>query len=225
MPGSADSWSTCSTSRARASTSAEKYADLYPDLQPPLDKDLVIAGGMLHDIGKLRELKSTAAGAEYSAAGELIGHMLQGRDIVREMAAGRDDRPRKAAAARAHHRRPPAAARMGLAEAADDARGADRPLRRRPRREAQHDDPGDRKEATVRSRRGGIRWRRRSIAAAVLVISRRVLAKYRIRSRLKQCASIESRCGVGADGFESFAFGSLGIVQIPAELQVHPEVG
>jgi 3'-5' exoribonuclease len=69
---------------------AEKYSDLYPDVQPPLDKDLVIAGAMLHDIGKLRELRTSAAGTEYSAAGELIGHVLQGRDIVREMAAGRE---------------------------------------------------------------------------------------------------------------------------------------
>ncbi|MGE3240375.1 MAG: 3'-5' exoribonuclease YhaM family protein [Pirellulales bacterium] len=68
---------------------ADKYCELYPDMQPPLDKDLVIAGGMLHDIGKLRELRTSAAGTEYSAAGELIGHVLQGRDIVRETAAGR----------------------------------------------------------------------------------------------------------------------------------------
>jgi len=68
---------------------ADKYCELYPDMQPPLDKDLVIAGAMLHDIGKLRELRTSAAGTEYSAAGELIGHVLQGRDIVRETAAGR----------------------------------------------------------------------------------------------------------------------------------------
>jgi 3'-5' exoribonuclease len=73
----------------------ERYVELYPDLVPAIDKDLVIAGGMLHDIGKLRELKATPAAAEYSAAGELIGHVLQGRDIVREMAAGRDIDPEK----------------------------------------------------------------------------------------------------------------------------------
>ena len=63
---------------------AEKYADLYPDMQ--LDKDLVIAGGILHDIGKVRELATTPAGAEYTPAGTLIGHILQGRDIIRETA-------------------------------------------------------------------------------------------------------------------------------------------
>lgn len=66
---------------------ADKYADYYPDLAPPLDKDLVIAGAMLHDIGKLRELEVTADGAQFTSAGELIGHVLQGRDILREAAA------------------------------------------------------------------------------------------------------------------------------------------
>ena len=74
---------------------ADKYADLYPNLQPPLDKDLVVAGGILHDIGKLRELAATASGAEYTASGSLIGHVLQGRDMVRELAAGRDIDPEK----------------------------------------------------------------------------------------------------------------------------------
>jgi 3'-5' exoribonuclease len=65
---------------------ADKYATLYPDMQPPLDKGLVIAGGILHDIGKVRELATTPAGAEYTPAGALIGHILQGRDILRETA-------------------------------------------------------------------------------------------------------------------------------------------
>ena len=72
---------------------ADKYGELYNDLDPPLNKDVVIAGAVLHDIGKLRELTVTPAGAEYSAAGSLIGHVLQGRDIVREAAAGRDIDP------------------------------------------------------------------------------------------------------------------------------------
>jgi 3'-5' exoribonuclease len=74
---------------------ADKYAELYDDLDPPLDNDVVVAGAVLHDIGKLRELTITPAGAEYSAAGSLIGHVLQGRDIVREAAAGRKIDPEK----------------------------------------------------------------------------------------------------------------------------------
>ena len=68
---------------------ADKYADLYSDLQPPINKGLVVAGGALHDIGKLRELEFGPTGADYTPAGSLIGHVLQGRDIVRETAAGR----------------------------------------------------------------------------------------------------------------------------------------
>ncbi len=65
---------------------AEKYERLYPDMQPPLDKDLVVAGGLLHDIGKVLELRSTSVGCEYAPEGHLIGHILLGRDIVRDTA-------------------------------------------------------------------------------------------------------------------------------------------
>jgi 3'-5' exoribonuclease len=62
---------------------ADKYAADYPELKPPLSRDLVVAGAILHDIGKVHELAFTPAGAEYSPAGELIGHILMGRDMVR----------------------------------------------------------------------------------------------------------------------------------------------
>jgi 3'-5' exoribonuclease len=68
---------------------AQKYAELYPDLQPPLDRSLVVAGAVLHDIGKLREYEEIPSGAAYTASGHLVGHIVQGRDIVREAAAGR----------------------------------------------------------------------------------------------------------------------------------------
>ena len=35
---------------------ADKYAELYSDMDPPLNKDVIVAGAVLHDIGKLREL-------------------------------------------------------------------------------------------------------------------------------------------------------------------------
>jgi 3'-5' exoribonuclease len=72
---------------------ADKYTTLYEYLRPPISKDLVVAGAVLHDIGKIRELAVGPAGADYTAAGCLIGHVLQGRDIVREFAAGRDIDP------------------------------------------------------------------------------------------------------------------------------------
>jgi 3'-5' exoribonuclease len=65
---------------------ADKYGADYPELNPPLSRDLVIAGAILHDIGKVQELSAGAAGAEYTPAGELIGHILLGRDLLREAA-------------------------------------------------------------------------------------------------------------------------------------------
>jgi len=67
--------------------SPNKYADYYPEMKPPLDKDLVVAGGILHDIGKLREMQERPEGATHTAEGSLIGHILIGRDMVREAAA------------------------------------------------------------------------------------------------------------------------------------------
>ena len=66
---------------------ADKYSAYYRRMQPPLCKSLVVAGAILHDIGKLRELQVNPQGAEYSPQGRLIGHILLGRDIVREKAA------------------------------------------------------------------------------------------------------------------------------------------
>jgi 3'-5' exoribonuclease len=67
---------------------AEKYAAHYPEMQPPLDRGLVVAGAILHDIGKVRELEQQPEGTSYTAEGSLVGHMLLGRDMVREAAAG-----------------------------------------------------------------------------------------------------------------------------------------
>jgi 3'-5' exoribonuclease len=62
-------------------------------MKPPLDKGLVVAGGILHDIGKLRELEQRPEGATHTAEGALIGHILSGRDIVREAAAAMTGQP------------------------------------------------------------------------------------------------------------------------------------
>jgi 3'-5' exoribonuclease len=65
---------------------AQKYGESYPEVLTQNCRDLVIAGAMLHDIGKLQELITTPGGAIYSAAGELIGHAVLGRDLIRKMA-------------------------------------------------------------------------------------------------------------------------------------------
>jgi 3'-5' exoribonuclease len=66
---------------------ATKYDELYPDLAPRLCKDLVVAGGVLHDVGKLLELAWQPDSAVYTVEGQLIGHVLMGRDMVRQAAA------------------------------------------------------------------------------------------------------------------------------------------
>jgi len=65
---------------------ANHYQKQYPDLSPPLNRDLVVAGTALHDIGKLAELRQAADGAHYTAAGELLGHIVLGRDLLRDAA-------------------------------------------------------------------------------------------------------------------------------------------
>jgi 3'-5' exoribonuclease len=65
---------------------ADKYDEYYPDLKPRLDCGMVVAGAILHDIGKLREIEQRPEGAAYTSSGALLGHMVQGRDIVREAA-------------------------------------------------------------------------------------------------------------------------------------------
>ncbi len=65
---------------------ADHYAKYYDDLNPPLNRGLLIAATILHDIGKLRELEYDPFEAKYTTEGCLIGHVLMGRDMVREAA-------------------------------------------------------------------------------------------------------------------------------------------
>ena len=51
-----------------------------------VDKDLVIAGALLHDIGKLREI-SSQIGFPYTNEGRLLGHIAMSVIIVQEAAA------------------------------------------------------------------------------------------------------------------------------------------
>lgn len=50
-----------------------------------IDQGMATAGGILHDIGKVKELEKPIA-PHYSFAGQLLGHLLLGRDMVREAA-------------------------------------------------------------------------------------------------------------------------------------------
>jgi 3'-5' exoribonuclease len=64
----------------------DKYAAIYDELQPPLNRDLVIAGAILHDIGRCVEFTTDLTCVERTAEGHLLGHLFLGRDIVRDTA-------------------------------------------------------------------------------------------------------------------------------------------
>ena len=70
---------------------ADKYRTYYADLDPPLNKDLIIAGCVLHDIGKIHELSVEGDVSQYTVSGHLIGHIIMGRDMLREAAAKIED--------------------------------------------------------------------------------------------------------------------------------------
>ncbi len=67
---------------------ADRYCELHP--QVGLSKDLVVAGAVLHDVGKVAELDVRPTGSDYTPAGRLIGHILLGRDLVRDAARSID---------------------------------------------------------------------------------------------------------------------------------------
>jgi 3'-5' exoribonuclease len=63
---------------------------MYAGNKHEISRALVVAGAILHDIGKVREFAHDVASPHHSVEGELLGHMLLGRDMVREAAQGLD---------------------------------------------------------------------------------------------------------------------------------------
>jgi 3'-5' exoribonuclease len=70
---------------------AEKYTAVYSELKPPINKDLVVAGAILHDVGRIVELNDDPLKSEPTIAGRLLGHMFLGRDLVRDAAREQGD--------------------------------------------------------------------------------------------------------------------------------------
>jgi len=60
-------------------TIADRIVDLYPEL----DRDLLLTGIFLHDIGKVSELSYDRAFA-YSDEGQLVGHLVMGVEMLRD---------------------------------------------------------------------------------------------------------------------------------------------
>ncbi|MDE7261132.1 MAG: HD domain-containing protein [Oscillospiraceae bacterium] len=64
---------------------AEYLAGLYQDI---IDRDLLLAGTILHDVAKCREFVTSPLGlvTEYSVPGELLGHLVMGAQAVADAA-------------------------------------------------------------------------------------------------------------------------------------------
>ena len=63
---------------------AEKVCEIYPFV----DKDLLLAGAILHDISKLTEydVAETGTASGYSVRGNLLGHLAEGAMLIRKAA-------------------------------------------------------------------------------------------------------------------------------------------
>ncbi len=61
---------------------AMKMCDHYP----VLDRDLLLAGALLHDIGKIEEFDFSTVPFTYTDSGRLVGHLVMGSEMVRKRA-------------------------------------------------------------------------------------------------------------------------------------------
>ncbi len=65
-----------------------RLADSISSLYPSLDRSLLMAGALLHDIGKLKEFSFDSFPFEYSDRGRLVGHMVLGIEMIQEKING-----------------------------------------------------------------------------------------------------------------------------------------
>lgn len=63
---------------------ADHYQAHYPETKRIFSKPLTIAGAILHDIGKVKELDGRQLLPQKTLEGSLIGHPILGRDIIRQ---------------------------------------------------------------------------------------------------------------------------------------------
>ncbi len=66
---------------------SDRYAAQFPELNPPLNRGLVVAAAVLHDIGRVRgvDLPPGQPG-HVNVPGELFGHLFLGYDMIRTAA-------------------------------------------------------------------------------------------------------------------------------------------
>lgn len=67
---------------------ALRIAEHYPEL----DRDVLLVGVLFHDLGKLREIGAMPAN-DYSFEGQLVGHVVLGRDLFLQICGEMDDFP------------------------------------------------------------------------------------------------------------------------------------
>jgi len=68
---------------------AHEYREQYPELKPPINVELVVAGAVLHEIGRVGELAVSEMPTEpvtQTTDGRFFGHLILGRDTLREAA-------------------------------------------------------------------------------------------------------------------------------------------
>jgi len=65
-------------------------ADLYPD---QVNRDLLLAGALLHDSGKIEEYRQDSLSFEFSDRGKLVGHISIGKELLDQKLAGLPDFP------------------------------------------------------------------------------------------------------------------------------------
>ncbi len=61
-----------------------RLADKIVKIYSYLDRNLLIAGALLHDVGKIKEFKYDSPPIDYTDEGRLIGHLVLGTNIVDE---------------------------------------------------------------------------------------------------------------------------------------------
>ena len=75
------------------SLSVARIADSLAAHYSGVDRSLLLAGALLHDIGKVEELAMDVALINYTAQGRLKGHLVMGSEMVAEAAAHIKDFP------------------------------------------------------------------------------------------------------------------------------------
>ncbi|MGL4594638.1 MAG: 3'-5' exoribonuclease YhaM family protein [Thermoguttaceae bacterium] len=71
----------------------DHYHTMYSTRKGEISRPLVVAGAILHDIGKILEYEPEIGSTYHSVRGELLGHAVLGRDLVHDAAKDLDFEP------------------------------------------------------------------------------------------------------------------------------------